>query len=373
MESPPGPETVIDGRRYLYFAGTSYLGLHAHPDVIAAGCAAFRQYGMHTATTRTGFGNSAPLLGVERKAAEFFGRGASFYFSSGYSANHVLIQAVASAGTGAVFVEESSHYCVLEAARLAGAPVVTFAPRDAEDLSRKIRRHLPPGSAPLVMSDAIVPATGVLAPVREYVEVLRGFPGAALLLDDAHGFGVLGENGRGTLEHFGLWEGANGGPGAEGVEIHACGTLAKALGGFGGILPGTPAFIQKARASSHYYDGASAPPAPVAAASAKALDIARDDPSFRDRLKENARGLREGLRAMGLEVPDSPAAQTGVVVGNRANMLRLHEDLRTAGFIVPAIGAYPGIGPEGVLRFAVCSGHTPQMIDALLDTLRKLL
>ena len=82
MESPPGPEVTIDGRRYRYFAGTSYLGLHGHPEVIAAGCEAFRRYGVHTATTRAGFGNSAPVLEVERRAADFAGREAAFHFTS---------------------------------------------------------------------------------------------------------------------------------------------------------------------------------------------------------------------------------------------------------------------------------------------------
>src|SRR5262245_28458932 len=94
MESAPGPETVIDGVKYLYFAGTSYFGLHGHPEVVEAGCEALRRYGVHSATSRAGFGNSAPLLGVERKAAEFFGTEAAFYFSSGYAANHIAVQAL---------------------------------------------------------------------------------------------------------------------------------------------------------------------------------------------------------------------------------------------------------------------------------------
>ena len=372
MESPPGPETVIAGRRYLYFAGTSYLGLHGHPEVIAAGCAAFQRYGLHTATTRAGFGNCPPVLEVERRAAEFFGRAEAFYFSSGYVANHVLVPAVRPA-PAAVFVDESAHFCVSEAARLAGVPVHAFRVRDAGDLTRQLRMHLPAGGAPLVMTDAVMPATGRLAPAADYLRVLRDFTPATLLLDDAHGFGVLGENGRGTLEHLDLWEAANGGAGIDGVALFTGGTLAKALGGFGGIVTGDAAFIAHVRASSHYYDGASAPPSPIAAASAKALELIASDSSFRTRLRANIHHLHEGLRALGLDVPDTAAAQAGVPIGNAANMQRLHAALRDAGIIVPAVGAYPGVGAEGVLRFAVCAGHTPEQIDTLLATLKKLL
>jgi hypothetical protein len=97
MESAPGPETVIDGVRYLYFGGTSYLGLANHPEVIAAGCEALRRYGVHSATTRARFGTNPPVLGVERQAAEFFGTGDAFYFHSGYVANHILVAALAPA------------------------------------------------------------------------------------------------------------------------------------------------------------------------------------------------------------------------------------------------------------------------------------
>jgi 8-amino-7-oxononanoate synthase len=95
--------------------------------------------------------------------------------------------------------------------------------------------------------------------------------------------------------------------------------------------------------------------------------------SFRTRLRANIRRLHDGLRALGLDVPDTPAAQAGVPIGDAANMQRLHAALRDAGLIVPAVGAYPGAGAEGVLRFAVCAGHTPEQIDTLLTTLKKLL
>lgn len=370
MESAPGPEVMIDGRRYRYFGGTSYLGLHGHPAVIEAGCEGFRQYGFHTATSRTGFGNSPPLLEVERRAAAFAGREAAFYFSSGYAANHILIQGAAGA---AVFVDETAHFCVMEASRLPGVPVHLFRSRDPGDLRARLAEHLPPLGRPIVMTDGIVPATGEMPPLSEYLQVLADFTPATLIVDDAHGLGVLGASGRGTLEHLGLDDSANGGPDHGGVAIFCGGTLSKAMGGFGGIITGSGEFLHRVRSASHYYDGASAPPAPVATATAKALEILAADPSFRQSLQRNSQHLRQGLRGLGLDAHEVPSAQVGVRVGTAANMSRLHRELRDAGFIVPAITAYAGAGAEGLLRFAVCAGHTPQMIDELLGTLCLIL
>lgn len=370
MDSPPGPEVLIDGRPYHYFGGTSYYGLHGHPAVIEAGCEGFLRYGFHTATSRAGFGNSAPLLEVERRAAEYAGREDGFYFSSGYAANHILVQAVE--GADAVFVDESAHFCVVEAAKLRGVPIHRFRARDPEDLRSMLIKHLPPGGRPLVMSDGVVPATGHLPPLDAYVSLLEEFAPAVLMIDDAHGLGVLGDRGRGSLEHLGLDEFANSSHASKGVEIYCGGTLGKAMGGFGGIITGSSNFMQRVRASSNYYDGASAPPVPVAMATAKALELVAADPSYLEDLRRNTRYLRTGLKSLGLEVHDIPSAQVGVAIGTASNMARLHSELRTAGFIVP-VTSYVGAGPEGIMRFAVCSGHSLGTIDDLLATLKGLL
>jgi 7-keto-8-aminopelargonate synthetase-like enzyme len=367
MQSAPGPETVIDGVRYLYFGGTSYLGLAAHPEVIEAGCAALREFGLHTATSRARIGTSPPVQEVERRAAEFFGTEDAFYFVSGYCANHIMVAALAP-GVEVVLVDEASHYCVLEAARLAGVPVTTFRHRDAADLARLARGS----KRVLVMTDAVGPATGLLAPVPDYLSVLAGCERAALLLDDAHGFGVLGEYGRGLLDELGLSSNANGGVSELGVGVFVCGTLSKALGGFGGIIPGTREFVARARAASHYFDGASAPASPVAGATAKALEIVMREPSLRRQLRENTLRLRAGLRSLGLVVPEGATANFGVSVGDATNMRRIHEALKARGIMLPYVSAYSGIPAEGLLRFAVFANHTAAQLDHLVAELRSL-
>jgi 8-amino-7-oxononanoate synthase len=367
METAPGPETVIDGVRYLYFGGTSYLGLAAHPEVIEAGCAALRLYGVHTATTRALFGSSPPVLEVEKRAAEFFGVAESFYFASGYSSNHVLMAALAP-GAEAVFVEDAAHYSIREAALFAGAPVVTFRRGDAAHLAELARGR----ARVLVMADAIGPVTGVAAPVPDYLRGLACCERAVLLLDDAHGFGVLGPDGRGLLDQFGLWNRVNRFTDQPGVSVCVSGTLSKALGGFGGIIPGSRAFVECCRRASHYFDGASAPAAAVAAATAKALEIVMREPMLRQRLHENTSALRAGLRAIELPAPEGTSAHFSVSLGDAQNMRRIHEGLRARGIMLPYMPAYSGAPAEGALRFAVFANHTGEQISRLVAELEAL-
>jgi 7-keto-8-aminopelargonate synthetase-like enzyme len=204
--------------------------------------------------------------------------------------------------------------------------------------------------------------------------VLGEVTGATLLLDDAHGFGVLGEAGRGLFEAQGLWRHVNGGDeAAGGVRLAVCGTLAKALGGFGGIIPGTRDFVSAARRASHYFDGASPQPPAVTAAAARALEIVAAEPELRHALRENSRRLRDGLRSLGLPVPDTETAQCGVTLGDAERMRALHAALKRRGILVPYVPAYSGIPLAGVLRFAVFATHTSEQIDRLVAEIRELI
>ncbi len=376
MQSPPGAETVIDGRRYLYFVGTGYLGLQGHPEVIAAACEATRRYGIASATSRGGFGTTPPLLEVERRAAGLLGADDAFYFASGYMGNHVLTLLL-EGSFDAVFLDESSHYCVKEAARLAGQPVFPFRHRDADDLAAQLRAHLRPGQRPLVMSDGVFAALGAIAPLAEYAAVLRGYEGAALCVDDAHALAVLGEQGRGTFEHCGLAHAgvnrdvASEGPPADGPALYQCATLSKAVGGFGGILPASRQFIRRVQ-SCALYNGASAPPVPAAAATAKALELIQTDPELRRRLGRNVRAVKGGLRKLGLETDDTPVPIVALSIGDQSNMQRIQWQLADRGILIAHMH-YAGLGPQGALRLAVFATHTPEMIEQLLDGLGTVL
>jgi 8-amino-7-oxononanoate synthase len=368
MQSPPGPETVIDGQTFLYFGGTSYLGLAGHPEIIEAGCEAMRKYGIHSATSRSRIGTNPPVLSVEQRAAEFFGTEDAFYFSTGYSSNHIMVAALSNNADG-IIIDEAAHYCVIEASKLAGIPVKTFRNLDANDLARQIDGL----RSPLVMLDGVSASTGTIAPVRNYLKALQVCDSPALLLDDAHAIGVLGENGRGSLDVPGLWESVNTEQPVEGVRLYVCGTLAKAIGGFGGIIPGSNDFVARVRASSHYFDGASAPASAVAGSTARALEIVMREPELRKCLRENSLALRGELRLLGLTVPEGVTANFGVEIGDAKNMIRIHEALKAKNIMLPYIGAYAGIPKEGLFRFALFANHTRSQINHLVSELKSVL
>ena len=367
MQSPPGPSTVIDGRRYLYFVGTGYLGLQGHPELIRAMCEAAQQYGIGSATTRAGFGNTQPTLDVERLAAELLAAEAAFYLPSGYPAAGVLAAAVA-CDADAVFVDELSHYSVLEAARSTTLPVTRFAHREADHLRAALQNHLGPGQRPLVMTDGVFAARGRIAPLADYLDALSHYPGAMLLVDDAHALGVLGANGRGTFEHAGLYQGIN----TDGGSRWICGTLSKAVGGYGGIVPGTQSLVARLKSGSHWYDGASPLPAPVAAATARGLELMRAQPELRTTLWHNVGLMKRGLRQMGLIVDDTPVPIICLTLGTADAMRRIQDAMREHGILIAYMAAYSGLGPEGALRLAVFANHTQPMIEEFLDRFRRL-
>jgi 7-keto-8-aminopelargonate synthetase-like enzyme len=424
LQTPPGPVAQIDGREYLYFVGTGYLGLQTHAEVISAACEATRRYGIHSATTRAGFGNIPPTLDAERRIAQFFGTEAAFYFASGYAGNSILLSALAD-DIDVIFVDQLSHYCVSEAAQQSGRPVYRFRHCDPGDLATGLRKKLRPGQRPLVISDGVFSVRGTIAPVAEYYNVLGGYDGAALLLDDAHAIGVLGAQGRGTYEHAGLWRLVNtlsplraptggwsregtgvraSGPGVrvdepiapdgphpnplpkgEGTEIgplpkgegtdvltFLSGTMSKALGGFGGAIPGSERFIEQVKTGSHWYDGASAPMAAAAAATGRAIELLMADPGLRTRLWSNVRLLKDGLRRIGFEVDQTPVPIVCLIAGAAENMQRIQRELMARGIAVAYMSSYAGLGPEGGLRIAVFATHTEAMIGQLLDELERL-
>ncbi len=360
MESAPGAETVIDGRRYLYFGGTGYYGFQGDPALLKAACEALQKYGMHTSTSRSGMGNSPLYEAVEKKIAEYFGTDGSCYLASGYLANTAGFQALATLGRyDVIFMDAGSHYSVTDYVGLPGKPVLTFAHRDPEDLVRKLRAGIKAGQKPLVVSDGVFPSFGIIAPIPEYVKAVEPYAGS-VWLDDNHGVGVLGPNGRGTYEHYGL----------RSDRLFFGGTMSKAFGSHGGMIPGDKAFIGAVR-QSHIMNGATQPTSAAAAASIEGLDILMKHPELRARLLANGRRLKEGLRGIGFPVEESPFPVAAWKLKSVAEMDRVHQGLMDRGICIQRL-SYVGTGAEGVLRAVVFSTHTYGQIDRLLSELRAL-
>jgi len=360
MESAPGAETTIGGKRCIYFAGTGYFGLHGHPEVIRAGVKAFQKYGTHSATSRSGFGNNPVLLEVEERLKEFFGEDDAAYFGSGYLSSLVLAQGLAGQYE-AVFTDKLAHFCIKDAVRTAGKPIFSFRHRDPEDLKKKLNSKLKARQRPFVLTDGVFPTYGRIAPVLDYATILEPYNGL-IGLDDAHGAGVLGTHGRGTAEYFGL----------KSSRLHIAGTLSKAFGGHGGFVVGTKKLIEQIRTKVGAYIGSTPTPTPIAAATVKGIEILMNRPEMRERLRQNVAMVKAGMKKLGVEADETPVPIVAWTLKSAEKMKKVQKALLGLGIAIAYL-RYIGAPKEGVLRVTVFSTHTAEHIRALLAELAKVL
>ncbi|MEX1223116.1 MAG: pyridoxal phosphate-dependent aminotransferase family protein, partial [Pirellulales bacterium] len=372
----PGATAIVDGREYLYFVGTGYLGLQGRSELIAAATEAMARYGVASGTTRAGYGTTPPVREVERAAARFFGSEEALYFASGYLGPAMIVAALA--GTfSRILIDEASHYSLWEAARGSGKPIEAFRHCDVTDLAARLGHGIGSPAGALVVSDGLFAAWGSIAPVAEYLELLGDYPTSSLLLDDCHGFGVLGATGKGTYELASVpYSAVNRTPdeaGGLGPRLYVTGTTSKALGSFGGLLPGSRAFIEQLKATTDYHAGASAPPIAAAAAAAAAFALVEAEPQLRERLVGNALSLRRALAALGLPLEESPSPVICLELDSAERMRQTQQHLQEQGMLVAYMPKYAGLGPAGALRIAVFATHTPAMLDQLADALGRTL
>jgi 7-keto-8-aminopelargonate synthetase-like enzyme len=359
MDSAPGAETVINGRKYIYFGGTGYFALHGNAEMIRTGIDAFNKYGMHSATSRTMFGNNPVLLDAEKKIAGYFGTEEALYFVSGYLSGLFMAQGMADQ-YDLIFADETAHFSIRDGIFSTRKPVFFYKHRDPSDLRTKLKSELKAGQRPLVITDGVFPTFGVIAPVPDILKEIEPYNGI-LCLDDAHAVGVLGVNGRGTYEHFGL------NPGETRI---MSGTLSKAFGGHGGFIPASSAFIQKIKQTVGAYSGASSPPTPIAAASAKGIELVQSHPEWREKLRRNVARIKKGIRRLGFDVGDSPFPVVTWALKSAEEMKRVQKELLDNGIALPYT-KYIGAPSGGVLRASIFSAHTDAHIDQLLAELKK--
>lgn len=364
MESAPGAKTIIDGKEVDYFSGCGYFGLQGHPEVIRAACDATKKYGMGTATSRSCYGTNRSLLDVERSATKFFETESSLYFASGYLGNSILLKGLED-DYDVIFADEESHYSCFDGAAITGKPLIRFRHLDAEDLKRKLRYHLKPFKRPAVVSDGIFPVSGEIPPLPDYIEVLKRYDGHVLCIDDAHAVGVLGEKGQGTFEYFGI----------KGEGMHFSGTLSKAVGGFGGIIPGSEILVEKMTKKSKIPFSSSPLPPAAAAATAKAIELLMENPGWRKKLWENVIHAKEGLMSLGFPLDSSHVPIICLRAPAGVDLRRVERALYSEGIVVFYFeeGAYSGVPEGGVIRIAIFSTHTKEQIDRLIQILKIIL
>ena len=348
----------IDGRPVVYFGGTNYLGLSYHQDVIMAAQEGLIRWGLSSSGSRETTGGASVHDQLEQRLAEFLGRSNAVTCCSGYLMNLILLQALKESYS-VCLLADSAHCSLTDAAAGSGMPTHTFRCGDPEDLAEKLQRHCTRKGA-LICCDGVL-SSGELAPLDAYHEQAVKW-NSALVVDDAHGFGVLGKRGRGTLEHYGI----------DGKHSYQTGTLSKAFGCFGGYAAGEGSLARLVRHCSDAYVGSSPTPPAIAAASIAAIDIVQGDTSLRTNLAKNIEVMKSGLRSIGIECNTSPSPVAAFVIGSRSRNEQVHAALLKENYLIP-YNFYPGGPKTGRFRMAVTAKHTSEQIKRVLELLGNLI
>ncbi|MDF9392809.1 MULTISPECIES: 8-amino-7-oxononanoate synthase [Methylococcus] len=358
VESPQDVRVVIDGRPRVNFCSNDYLGLASHPAVREAFRRGVDRWGVGSGASHLVCGHTAAHHALEEELAEFTGRPRALLFSTGYMANLGVVSALVGRGD-TVFEDRLNHASLLDGGLLSGARFQRYRHADARALEAALVESR--AETRLVVTDGVFSMDGDLAPLPELARVARD-GGAWLMVDDAHGLAVLGAEGRGTPEHFGL----------DATEVPVLvGTLGKALGTFGAFVAGSEALIDYLIQRARTYVYTTALPPAVAEATRVSLRVVREEPERRARLHCNVRRFRAGAASLGFELGDLPGPIQPLVIGANADALEASRRLGERGFLVSAIR--PPTVPAGTarLRITLSAAHSDEQIDGLLEALAE--
>ena len=357
----PAPLQQVDrtyvrwkGRKLSYFSGCDYFRLASHPKVKAALAAGLKQYGLNVAASRLTTGNHVLYEQLEKQLARFFRAETALVVSTGYLANLVTAQACAGSFSHAL-LDEAAHPSLVDAATFLDCPVLRFRSRDARAVEQAVRR-CGPGAKLLLLTDGMFSRDGSAAPLGDYLRVLPR--DARLLVDDAHGAGVIGKQGRGTPEFSGV----------DLRRIIQTITLSKAFGVYGGAILCDTAFRDRVLDKSKIFVGSTPLPLPLASATLCSIRILKSNSGLRQRLIRNSEYLKAALRKAGCVLPEAPGPIVRLPELRARAVQKLKDALLKAGIFPPFI-KYPG-GPEGgYFRFVISSKHTLKDLDALIRVL----
>jgi 7-keto-8-aminopelargonate synthetase-like enzyme len=345
---------LFQGRKLAYFSGCDYFRLASHPRVIAALGAGLKKYGLNVAASRLTTGNHRLYGELEGALMRFFGAEAALLVPTGYLTNLIVAQALAGQFSHAL-IDEDSHPTLSDATRWLDCPVLRFKHRDPADLAETVRR-CGPESRLILLTDGMFSRDGSAPPLKDYLKVLPA--DAVLLVDDAHGAGVLGRTGRGTLEHCGVGR----------RRIIQTITLSKAFGSYGGAILGTARLRQRILDRSRMFVASTPFPLPLASAALQSVKLLQAGKALRQRLACNAAHVKDGLRRAGLPLPQAPGPIVPVFPKSPAAAAKLYRALLAAG-IYPPFVKYPGGPAAGYFRFVISSEHSPAQLGALLSVL----
>jgi len=358
-EGPQAPRRVVDGREVLGFCSNDYLGLANHPEVIAAFRRGASEYGVGSGAAHLVNGHTRAHQALEEELAAFLGRERALLFSTGYMANLGAVGALAGRGD-AVFEDRLNHASLLDAGLLSGARFRRYPHADAGALARQLSET--EAGERLVVTDGVFSMDGDLAPLPELAALARRHD-AWLMVDDAHGIGVLGRTGRGTLEHLGL--------DATDAPI-LMGTLGKALGTAGAFIAGDHDLIEWLIQAARPYIYTTAMPAALAEATRASLRLVDDEAWRREHLRDLIVQFKTGAQQIGLKLMPSDTPIQPILVGDAGEAMKLSARLWDAGIQVTAIR--PPTVPPGTarLRVTLSAAHAERDVDIVLTTLENL-
>jgi 7-keto-8-aminopelargonate synthetase-like enzyme len=355
LEGPTAEEVTIQGKVYLYFGGTNYLGMSARAEVAEGARRAISLFGLSSSASRTSTGTNRLHLQVESALSQFGGTEDAIILSSGYLAMQSLVEGVLEKNDF-LLLQSSAHPSIQQAARLTGIPCREF---DVSNLA-EVPGSLSSRDRVLVIAEGVSSLTGAVFPLPEMLELLEKVC-FKILIDDAHGLGVAGEHGKGTADFHCCAS----------SETVACATLSKAFGAFGGCILSSREIGERIRSRSFAYICASPPSAADLGAALASIQLVSNQPDIIRKLHRNVYRLKEGLSQLGFQVEKNHIPIIPIVLDSPKQMMELSERLFESGILAPYLN-YPGSPEGGLIRLAVTASHTNGQIDRLLDAMESL-
>ncbi len=360
IESPQGARLVVDGKQVLNFCSNNYLGLANHPKLVQAAKDAIDKYGVGPGAVRSIAGTMSLHLELEKRLAAFKGVESAISFQSGFCANLAVLPALVGK-EDVIFSDELNHASIIDGSRLSGARIVRFAHANAADLEKVITENAGSYRRAVIITDGVFSMDGDIAPLDQLYEIAQKYD-IILMVDDAHGEGVIGRGGRGIVDHFHLH-------GKVDVEI---GTLSKAFGVMGGVIAGNPVVIEWLRQRGRPFLFSSALTVPDTAACIAAVDLLENSTELVDKLWENARYFKAEMKAMGFDTGVSVTPITPIMLGEVTLAKQFSAELFKEGVFAMALG-YPTV-PQGKarIRVMISAAHEHKDLDQGLAIFKKV-
>jgi len=360
LSSPQGAWLVVDGKRVLNFCSNNYLGLANHPRVVEAAQKAMQDYGIGPGAVRTIAGTMDPHLELEKRIARFKRVEAAITFQSGFTANTGTIPALVGKGD-LIFSDELNHASIIDGCRLSGAKIVRYGHADPSSLEAVIREQNGNYRRGLIVTDGVFSMDGDYPPLDKIVEIAENYD-LMLMVDDAHGEGVLGDGGRGIVDHFQLH-------GRVDIEV---GTFSKAFGVMGGVVAGNARIIEWLRQRGRPFLFSSAVTIPDVAATIASIDLLEESTELVDRLWKNADFFKQELNASGFDTGKTMTPITPVMLGDAKLAREFSRRLYEEGVFAMALG-YPTV-PIGLarIRVMISASHSEEDLNRALVACRKV-